>query len=93
MTHSNSENLLQVLVDWINSTLKREHIVVQHLEEDIFDGLVIHHLLGETHTSTNICAYTHKHTHISICFSLWLFDLVCVCAVRSQSSRGAAARG
>lgn len=37
----------QVLVDWINSTLKSEHIVVQTLEEDIYDGLVIHHLLGK----------------------------------------------
>ncbi|XP_067090401.1 gamma-parvin [Osmerus mordax] len=39
------EKLKEVLVDWINSSLKHEHIVVQHLEEDIFDGLVIHHLL------------------------------------------------
>lgn len=38
----------QVLVEWINSTLKPEHIVVQTLEEDIYDGLVIHHLLGKT---------------------------------------------
>lgn len=38
----------QVLVEWINSTLKTEHIVVQTLEEDIYDGLVIHHLLGKT---------------------------------------------
>ncbi|KAK6318427.1 hypothetical protein J4Q44_G00117180 [Coregonus suidteri] len=39
------EKLKAVLVDWINSTLKEEHIVVQSLEEDIFDGLVLHHLL------------------------------------------------
>lgn len=37
----------QVLVEWINSTLKPEHIVIQNLEEDIYDGLVIHHLLGK----------------------------------------------
>lgn len=37
--------LKEVLVDWINSSLKQEHIVVQSLEEDLFDGLVIHHLL------------------------------------------------
>ncbi|KAK3526123.1 hypothetical protein QTP70_016107 [Hemibagrus guttatus] len=36
----------QMLVEWINSTLKPEHIVIQNLEEDIYDGLVIHHLLG-----------------------------------------------
>uniref|UniRef100_A0A4W5KX00 Parvin, gamma n=1 Tax=Hucho hucho TaxID=62062 RepID=A0A4W5KX00_9TELE len=40
------EKLKAVLVDWINSTLKEEHIVVQSLEEDIFDGLILHHLLG-----------------------------------------------
>ncbi|XP_055790501.1 gamma-parvin [Salvelinus fontinalis] len=40
------EKLKSVLVNWINSTLKEEHIVVQSLEEDIFDGLILHHLLG-----------------------------------------------
>lgn len=39
------EKLKTVLVDWINSTLKEEHIVVRSLEEDIFDGLILHHLL------------------------------------------------
>lgn len=39
------KNLKETLVDWINSTLKAEHIVVQSLEEDLFDGLVLHHLL------------------------------------------------
>ncbi|KAL2093857.1 hypothetical protein ACEWY4_011169 [Coilia grayii] len=38
--------LKEVLVDWINATLKAEHIVVLSLEEDLFDGLVLHHLLG-----------------------------------------------
>ncbi|KAI4897466.1 hypothetical protein NFI96_013343 [Prochilodus magdalenae] len=37
--------LKEVLVEWINRTLKSEHIVVQSLEEDLFDGLVLHHLL------------------------------------------------
>ncbi|XP_076027940.1 gamma-parvin [Genypterus blacodes] len=40
------EKLKGILVDWINSTLKPEHIVVQSLEEDLFDGLVLHHLLS-----------------------------------------------
>uniref|UniRef100_A0A3P8VL18 Parvin, gamma n=1 Tax=Cynoglossus semilaevis TaxID=244447 RepID=A0A3P8VL18_CYNSE len=39
------EDLKQALVDWINDTLKREHIVVQSLEEDMYDGLILHHLL------------------------------------------------
>ncbi|KAI3371124.1 hypothetical protein L3Q82_023762 [Scortum barcoo] len=40
------EKLKETLVNWINSTLKAEHIVVQSLEEDLFDGLVLHHLLS-----------------------------------------------
>ncbi|XP_072528461.1 gamma-parvin isoform X2 [Salminus brasiliensis] len=38
--------LKEILVEWINSTLKSEHIVVQSLEEDLYDGLVLHHLLS-----------------------------------------------
>ncbi|KAJ8245703.1 hypothetical protein GJAV_G00273580 [Gymnothorax javanicus] len=41
------EELKEVLVTWINATLKPEHIVVQSLEEDLFDGLVLHHLLAQ----------------------------------------------
>ncbi|KAI2648575.1 Gamma-parvin [Labeo rohita] len=37
--------LKEVLVEWINKTLKVEHIVVRSLEQDLYDGLVIHHLL------------------------------------------------
>ncbi|XP_026166204.1 gamma-parvin [Mastacembelus armatus] len=40
------EKLKQTLVDWINKTLKPEHIVVQSLEEDLYDGLVLHHLMS-----------------------------------------------
>uniref|UniRef100_A0A667YSK5 Parvin, gamma n=1 Tax=Myripristis murdjan TaxID=586833 RepID=A0A667YSK5_9TELE len=40
------EKLKEVLIDWINSTLKPEHIVVQSLEEDLYDGLVLHHMLS-----------------------------------------------
>ncbi|NXK46018.1 PARVG protein, partial [Chauna torquata] len=35
----------QLFIDWINTTLKQEHIVVKSLEEDLYDGLVLHHLL------------------------------------------------
>ncbi|KAG8517938.1 Gamma-parvin, partial [Galemys pyrenaicus] len=34
----------QVLMEWINSQLHHEHIVVRSLEEDMFDGLILHHL-------------------------------------------------
>ncbi|KAG8438601.1 hypothetical protein GDO86_004967, partial [Hymenochirus boettgeri] len=33
------------LTDWINSELKEDHIVVKNMEEDLFDGLVLCHLL------------------------------------------------
>ncbi|XP_032063245.1 gamma-parvin isoform X2 [Aythya fuligula] len=40
------EELKLLLIDWINTTLKQEHIVVKSLEEDLYDGLVLHHLLA-----------------------------------------------
>ncbi|KAM9030174.1 gamma-parvin isoform 2-T4 [Guaruba guarouba] len=40
------EELKLLLIDWINTTLKEEHIVVKSLEEDLYDGLVLHHLLA-----------------------------------------------
>ncbi|KAM9815614.1 gamma-parvin isoform X2 [Syngnathus typhle] len=40
------EKLKEALVDWINRTLKEEHIVVRSVDEDLYDGLVLHHLLG-----------------------------------------------
>lgn len=36
--------LQKVLMEWINATLLPEHIVVRSLEEDMFDGLILHHL-------------------------------------------------
>ncbi|KFU95011.1 Gamma-parvin, partial [Chaetura pelagica] len=39
------EELKSILIDWLNTTLKEEHIVVKSLEEDLYDGLVLHHLL------------------------------------------------
>uniref|UniRef100_A0A671S6L4 Parvin, gamma n=1 Tax=Sinocyclocheilus anshuiensis TaxID=1608454 RepID=A0A671S6L4_9TELE len=37
--------LKEVLVECINKSLKIEHIVVRTLEEDLYDGLILHHLL------------------------------------------------
>ncbi|NWU03670.1 PARVG protein, partial [Urocynchramus pylzowi] len=39
------EELKLFLIEWINRTLREEHIVVKSLEEDLYDGLVLHHLL------------------------------------------------
>ncbi|KAM4748692.1 gamma-parvin [Rhinophrynus dorsalis] len=36
---------MMFLTDWINAELKQEHIVVRNVEEDLYDGLVLHHLL------------------------------------------------
>ncbi|XP_042528253.1 gamma-parvin-like [Dipodomys spectabilis] len=41
------EELQKVLTEWLNMTLLPEHIVVRSLEEDMFDGLVLHHLFRE----------------------------------------------
>lgn len=38
------EELQKVLIEWINAELHPEHIVVRSLEEDVFDGLILHHL-------------------------------------------------
>lgn len=38
------EELQKVLMEWINAELLPEHIVVRSLEEDMFDGLILHHL-------------------------------------------------
>lgn len=38
------EELQKVLMEWINAELHPEHIVVRSLEEDVFDGLILHHL-------------------------------------------------
>uniref|UniRef100_A0A8C6Z0G9 Parvin gamma n=1 Tax=Nothoprocta perdicaria TaxID=30464 RepID=A0A8C6Z0G9_NOTPE len=50
----------QFLIDWINTTLKQEHIVVKSLEEDLFDGLVLHHLLGSLKLDVDKIALTEK---------------------------------
>ncbi|XP_067415088.1 gamma-parvin isoform X2 [Emydura macquarii macquarii] len=47
-TSRNTPKLVELqmcLIDWINTTLQQEHIVVKSLEEDLFDGLILHHLL------------------------------------------------
>ncbi|XP_047641991.1 gamma-parvin isoform X2 [Phacochoerus africanus] len=38
------EELQKALMEWINTELLPEHIVVRSLEEDMFDGLILHHL-------------------------------------------------
>ncbi|NXT34201.1 PARVG protein, partial [Pelecanoides urinatrix] len=55
-----------LLIDWINTTLKEEHIVVKSLEEDLYDGLVLHHLLeklGSLKLDVDKIALTEKKQH------------------------------
>ncbi|NXF77921.1 PARVG protein, partial [Sclerurus mexicanus] len=57
------EELKLLLTDWINRTLQEEHIVVKSLEEDLFDGLVLHHLLeklGSLRLDVDKIALTEK---------------------------------
>uniref|UniRef100_A0A8C4VK59 Parvin gamma n=1 Tax=Gopherus evgoodei TaxID=1825980 RepID=A0A8C4VK59_9SAUR len=51
------------LIDWINTTLKQEHIVVKSLEEDLFDGLILHHLLGKSLDVEKIALTEKKQKH------------------------------
>lgn len=44
---NNSNVCLQVLIDWINSELEEERIIVKDLEEDCYDGQVLQKLFGE----------------------------------------------
>ncbi|NXU57016.1 PARVG protein, partial [Turnix velox] len=57
------EELKLVLIDWINTTLEEEHIIVRSLEEDLYDGLVLHHLLeslGSVKLDVDKIALTEK---------------------------------
>lgn len=54
------QHLIQVLLDWLNDVLADERIIVRGLEDDLYDGCVLHKLIGEgsvvtpTHTQTGI---------------------------------------
>ena len=42
---NNHLHFYKVLKDWINNTLVEQRIIVQELEEDLFDGQVLQKLL------------------------------------------------
>ncbi|KAK6482326.1 gamma-parvin-like [Huso huso] len=63
---------LQFLIDWINGSLHQEHIVVKSLEEDLFDGLILHHLLGR-HSAPQI---TCVHPSASVYMTMYLLSSV-----------------
>ena len=39
--------LIGVIIDWINDELAEHRIIVQNLDEDIYDGQVLQKLLGK----------------------------------------------
>lgn len=40
----NVRDLLQILTDWMNDELVEERIIVSNIEQDLFDGQVLHKL-------------------------------------------------
>lgn len=38
------QELQQVLIDWINDELANQRIIVKNIEEDMYDGQVLHKL-------------------------------------------------
>lgn len=44
LTDPQVEELQQVLIDWINDELANQRIIVKNIEEDLYDGQVLHKL-------------------------------------------------
>jgi parvin len=40
------KELLEVLIEWINDELAQHRIIVKNIEEDLYDGQVLHKLIG-----------------------------------------------
>lgn len=38
--------LVEVLVDWLNDVLAPDRIIVRDMEDDLYDGCVLHKLIG-----------------------------------------------
>ncbi|XP_028584548.2 gamma-parvin [Podarcis muralis] len=63
------EALQTFFMDWINTTLKHEHIVVKSLEQDMYDGLILHHLieqLGSLSLEVEEIALTEKKQRLKL---------------------------
>lgn len=41
------QNLITVLIDWINDELAYQRIIVKDLEADLYDGQVLQKLIGK----------------------------------------------
>lgn len=47
-------------MEWINTELLPEHIVVRSLEEDMFDGLILHHLFRKQLHPPQLAGRPHR---------------------------------
>ena len=41
------KELIVILIDWINDELASERIIVKNIEDDLYDGMVLHKLVGK----------------------------------------------
>lgn len=39
-------HLMEVLLDWLNDVLAEDRIIVRDMEDDLYDGCVLHKLIG-----------------------------------------------
>ena len=45
LTDPSVQELISTLIDWVNDELADERIIVKNIEEDLYDGQVLHKLL------------------------------------------------
>lgn len=79
--------LQAILIDWINDELAEQRIIVQQLEEDMYDGQVLHKLWEKlTGKKLDVPEVTQSEqgqheklnivlkavNHVSICYKHWL---------------------
>lgn len=50
--------LIAVLVDWINDELAEHRIIVQNVDEDLYDGQVLQKLLGIYSLNSRFAIYS-----------------------------------
>lgn len=55
----------QVLIDWINSELEEDRIIVKDLEEDCYDGQVLQKLFGEKFGFFCVTTLTASFIHVT----------------------------
>ncbi|XP_064086841.1 beta-parvin-like [Macrobrachium nipponense] len=55
------KELIAILIDWINDELAPDRIIVKHIEEDLYDGMVFHKLIEKlTHNPLDVQEVTQS---------------------------------